>query len=331
MTRKRRRKRTAGQALAPPESTSGETEAREDPGAAEDQAPPSERPRGLWSLRASPYPPLGTSLARGFAAVAGSPWALGAVFASALLAWIVFLAIGGESDPQLLMAQFAIPPVNAFVLDRAVLFGAGGTVVTLLLILVGLGVLRAGTLTAVLLAIDRSLLGPERSSAEVAEKAEVAQVRARFPKVFVTLFAVYVLELTLAVVVQQIVAGFIGPLFLFPASIIALYFLALVPVVAAAEGAPARTAFSRGVRAARLPGTRHLTLVMLYAVLVQLLFVFRPGPVVPPATPGYLTWVIVLLVTVLHAGFLGALYYRWLAVRDEVPARRPPASTERPR
>jgi hypothetical protein len=328
LTRKRRRKRTAGQAVAPAEPSAGETEAREDPGAVEDQAPPSERPRGLWSLRASPYPPLGTSLARGFAAVAGSPWALGAVFASALLAWIVFLAIGGESDPQLLMAQFAIPPVNAFVLDRAVLFGAGGTVVTLLLILVGLGVLRAGTLTAVLLAIDQSLLGPERSSAE---RAEGAEVRARFPKVFVTLFAVYVLELTLAVVVQQIVAGFIGPLFLFPASIIALYFLALVPVVAAAEAAPARAAFRRGVRAARLPGTRHLTLVMLYAVLVQLLFVFRPGPVVPPATPGYLTWVIVLLVTVLHAGFLGALYYRWLVVRDEVPARRPAVQRERPR
>jgi hypothetical protein len=225
------------------------------------------------------------------------------------------------------MAQFAIPPVNAFVLDRALLFGAGGSVVSLVLILAGLAVLRSGTLTAVLLAIDRSLVGTDRPPSEL---------RARFPKVFVTLFAVYVLELTLAVIVQQIVAGFIGPLFLFPVSIIALYFLALVPVVAAAEGDPARTALSRGVRAARLPGTRHLVLVMLYAILVQFLLtpLFRPGPVVPPATPAYLTWVIVLLATVLHAGFLGALHYRWLAVRDEVPAtpaRRSPASKGRRR
>jgi hypothetical protein len=58
---------------------------------------PDDRPRGLLGgLRASPYPPLGTSLARGFSAVAGSPWALGAVFAGALLAWVVFLVIGGE-------------------------------------------------------------------------------------------------------------------------------------------------------------------------------------------------------------------------------------------
>jgi hypothetical protein len=320
VTKKRRRKRTRP-------STQTEAPVEEAPAAAEEDRPADgeDRPQGPWGLRASPYPPLGTSLARGFSAVAGSIWALGATFAGALLAWLMFLVIGGESDPQLLMAQFAVPPVNAFVLDRALLLGTGGTAVSLLAILGGLGVLRAATLTAVLLAIDRALVGPDRTPADV---------RARFPKVFLTMFAVYVLELTLAVVVQQIVAGFIGPLFLFPASIIALYFLALVPVVAAAEAVPARVALSRGVRAARLPGTRHLTLVMLYAILIQLLFVFRPGPVVPPATPGYITWVIVLLVTFVHAGFLGALHFRWLAVRDEVPQpepRRPAPGRGRPR
>jgi hypothetical protein len=323
VTKKRRRKR--------PRSSPSDAATEESPAADENEEEVPEdrddRPQGLWGgLRASPYPPLGTSLARGFSAVAGSPWALGAVFAGALLAWIVFLAIAGESDPQILMAQFAIPPVNAFVLDRALLFGAGGGAVSLVVILGGLAVLRSGTLTAVLLAIDRSLVGTERPPSDL---------RARFAKLFVTLFAVYVLELTLAVIVQQLVAGFIGPLFLFPVSILALYFLALVPVVAAAEGDPARTSLSRGVRAARLPGTRHLVLVMLYAILVQFLLtpLFRPGPVVPPATPGYFTWVIVLLATVLHAGFLGALYYRWLAVREEVPAstptRRAPATGRR--
>lgn len=315
MTKKRRRKRPAGARPA-----SGTTPASPDEPAPPAEEPPSsrrdERPqRGWGAARPSPYPPLGVTLARGLSAV-GTSWpTLVAVFVSALVTWIAFVAIGEESNPRFMVTEMAVPPVNIFLTDISTMFSFAGSAVGTLGVMVGLGVLRAATFGAVLLMIDRSVRAPD---------ATLAATARRFPKLFVALLAIYIVEVTVAVVVQQAV-GLIGSQFFLLGVIATLYFLAMVPVVAAAEDASAQESFRRGFRAARLPGTRHLGLVMAYAILMMTLLLIMPGAVLAPATPTFTTWLLVLLASFVHASVLAGLHYRWLVVRDEVPAPARPA------
>jgi hypothetical protein len=278
----------------------------------------AERPqRGWGAARPSPYPPLGVTLARGLRTV-GTSWpTLATVFAAALVTWIVFAAIGEESNPRFMVSELAVPPVNIFLTDISTMFGLGGSAVATLGVMVGLAVLRAATFGAILLMIDRRARTPDASFSETAR---------RFPNLFVTLVAVYIVEVTVAVVVQQIAVGLIGPQFFLLGVIATLYFLAMIPVVAVAEDANAQEALRRGFRAARLPGTRHLALVMAYAILMLTLLLLMPGAVLAPATPTFTTWLLVLLASFVHASVLAALHYRWMIVRDEVPAgpRRAP-------
>jgi hypothetical protein len=239
-----------------------------------------------------------------------------AVFVSALMTWIVFVAIGEESNPRFMVAEMAVPPVNLFLTDISTMFSFAGSAVGTLGVMVGLGVLRAATFGAVLLMIDRAVRAPD---------ATLAATALRFPKLFVALLAIYIVEVTVAVVVQQVAVGLIGPQFFLLGVIATLYFVAMVPVVAAAEDASAQESFRRGFRAARLPGTRHLALVMAYAILMMTLLLIMPGAVLAPATPTFTTWLLVLLASFVHASVLAGFHYRWLVVRDEVPAPVRPA------
>jgi hypothetical protein len=110
-----------------------------------------------------------------------------------------------------------------------------------------------------------------------------------------------------------------------------LHFLAFAPVVAAAEGVPAGAALRIGMRASRLPGARHLTLVLLYVLVVLYaeLGAAAVGGEAHPATPSVLTWGVALLATVGHVVMLGALAYRWDVVRDQVLAEERGREAER--
>jgi hypothetical protein len=316
VTRKRRRKR------------SGRSGSAASAGVVSEPAPPpepdreAEPPRRGWgAARPSPYPPLGVTLARGLRTVGASWPTLAAVFVASLVTWIAFAAIGEESNPRFMVSELAVPPANIFLTDISTMFAFGSAVGTLG-VMVGLGVLRAATYGAILLMIDRRARTPDVTFGETAR---------RFPKLFVSLVAIYIVEVTVAVVVQQVAVGLIGPQFFLLGVIATLYFLAMVPVVAAAEDATAQESLRRGFRAARLPGTRHLALVMAYAILMLSLLLLMPGAVLAPATPTFTTWLLFLLASFVHASVLAGLHYRWMVVRDEVPPRAParPAGRER--
>jgi hypothetical protein len=308
VTRKRRRKR-AGRSGP---SVSAETPS--EPVAPAEPEREAQRPQRGWGARPSPYPPLGVTLARGLSTVGASWPTLATVFVAALVTWIAFAAIGEESNPRFMVSELAVPPANIFLTDIGTMFGFGGSAVGTLGVMIGLALLRAATFGAILLMIDRRARTPDATLGETAR---------RFPKLLVTLVAVYIVEVTLAVVIQQVVARLIGFQFFFLAVLATLYFLAMVPVVAVAEDANAQESLRRGIRAARLPGTRHLALVMAYAILMLTLFLLMPGAVLAPATPTFTTWLLVLLASFVHASVLAGLHYRWLVVRDEVPARAP--------
>jgi hypothetical protein len=317
VTRKRRRKRSGRS------GTPASADASSEPVAPAEPEREAEQPRRGWgAARPSPYPPLGVTLARGLRTV-GTSWpTLATVFVAALVTWIAFAAIGEESNPRLMVSELAVPPVNVFLRDTNTMFAFGGSAAGILGIMVGLAVLRAATFGAILLMIDRRARTPDATLGETAK---------RFPQLFVTLVAVYIVEVTVAVVILQVVDSFIGPQFFLLGVIAALYFLAMVPVVAVAEDATAQESLRRGFRAARLPGTRHLALVMAYAILMLTLILLMPGAVLAPATPTFTTWLLVLLASFVHSSVLAGLHYRWMVVRDEVPARAParPAGRER--
>jgi len=105
--------------------------------------------------------------------------------------------------------------------------------------------------------------------------------------------------------------------------IVGLYYLGFAPIAVIVDGVGYREAVRRSARAARLPGGGHLPLVFGYFAFCLFLYSSTPASVVSPATPSILTWSFALLSTYLHVGMLGALTYRWMAVREraaEVPA-----------
>jgi hypothetical protein len=103
-----------------------------------------------------------------------------------------------------------------------------------------------------------------------------------------------------------------------------LYFLGFSPIVAAAEGHAPGQAVRRGTRAARLPGTRHLTLVLAYFLLLVYSGAIAPFPVFGPSTPAIGVWSYALVFTFVHVSVMATLAYRWLIVRDQVPLVAPP-------
>jgi hypothetical protein len=87
----------------------------------------------------------------------------------------------------------------------------------------------------------------------------------------------------------------------------------------------------RSARAAMLPGGRHLILCSLYFFLaLPVALGFAPGGGDVTANPDLATWVFVLVVNVVHVGFMAAFAYRWVVAEPQVPdepvrRRRPPA------
>jgi hypothetical protein len=241
--------------------------------------------------------------------VASSPLILLTSFLSLLVTWAAFVALGVEPGARLLSLLMALSPAHVFS-DVPVAAGAGDAVGALFGV-VGLGVVRAATFGLLtLLIVDSVRTG--RPDARGAIR--------RLPRVAASLFSLYVVEVAAVVVLLQLLVGFLGT-FGIVAVVGALYFFLLAPVVVAAEAASTREGLRRSVRAARLPGTRHLALVVGYFLLLYVGSSLGPFGPVSPATPTLPIWSFALTATVLHTAVLGALTFRWLAVRDQVPAK----------
>lgn len=270
------------------------------------------------------HPPTGVSLARGLAAVGGSPMTMTLTFLAGLAIWLLYSSYGsilGPSPAAMVLFE-SLPPMHSF-LDITLL--ARGRVVTAP-VAIGYG---AGLLLArgVLLGLGLSLI-IERLEGGASIRRAITRARRTFS-------AILVVEagfLSLEVASFLVASGFLGPLGIIAALIGGLYFFIFAPVAVVADGLGVREAAKASARAARISGPRHTMLIVGYFSVTLLLFTSTPGSRVAEATPSFMVWAFALFIGFLHMGVLAAFTYRWLAVRsfvlsppDAARLARPPA------
>ena len=272
--------------------------------------PSPDRPRGLFGagMIPSPYPPLTRSLGPAARAVGSDPVVLILSFLFVLAAWGTFAGLGRAPTPPQMALFMALPPVAIFadaILSLSAIpdsFGSLGVVV-------GVTVVRSLVLAVVLTRLLARLGGDAPGGARPVLLRSLS------------VFAVNAAGLGLVLAGFLLLSGFLGQLLAFVlVAGIGLYFLGMAIVVVVAEGVSAAEAFRRSFRAARLPGMRHVSLVMLYLVFTVWVASLTPTGALPSATPSLTVWVLALVETFVHLVVLGAFAHRWLSVRDEVPS-----------
>lgn len=264
----------------------------------------------------SPYPPLGRSLARGLSAVGASPAILALAFLGVLCGWAGFAALGVDLSAPAMVFLMGLPPLHAF-LDVSLVRVAAESTASATGLILGLGAIRA---------IMIALLALLVVSAVRDGSPDLRSALRRLPKTAMTMFLLLSVELAAVLTIPFFLQTLLGPQIAFlSTAVLGLHFLVLAPVIAAAEGGPTAGALRRSFRAARLRGPSHLLLVLAYFSFVFWAANVVPGAGPPPATPSILTWGLALLATFVHVGVLGALTFRWFAVRDQVP----PTSSKR--
>ncbi|MFM8944898.1 MAG: hypothetical protein ACKOI0_06630 [Actinomycetota bacterium] len=263
----------------------------------------------------SPFPSIGRALRRGFGAVISSVPLLATAFAVVFLQWVALVALGLDGPFGRLVHLLAIPPISTYfdTLNGSTMFGYGGVgfAVTLGLVLVRAAVtsVMAGLVVA----------GLEGRATATGFRDGV--------RAFPATLAACLLGLGLMIVGSVILpllgpgVGFLGSVLLL---VLALFLFAYVPFVAIAERLPLAEVVRTSIRAARMPGSRHLVFSMAYLFLcLPLLVALMPSGARYGVNPPLDTWAFALLAAVLHLGFLAAFGMRYLAVRDVVPAAVP--------
>ena len=231
-----------------------------------------------------------------------------------LLLWLGLLAVGLDYVPQGLVDLLAIPPIGTLLdfLLAGVLTGQ-----QLNLALVGFAL----ALTAVRALLWAILIGLVLESLDGRRPSPVGALRGvlRFP----TVFAIFVLNLAIVLFAQSLALslGSFGNLVFYTGLVGGLHFLVLAPIAAVRDNIPAREAIRRSVRAARMPGSRHVGLVLLYFILGFLPFMVFPGPFV--AAPSVRLWVLVLALSLVHVIFMATFAVRYVAVEDQIPEAAP--------
>ena len=265
------------------------------------------------------YPPLAISLARGMRAVGTSPALLVTTFLGALALWLAYSAYGLDlaavSWGMILLES--LPPFQSFIDVR--LLAAERPSSIGVFIGSGLWVLAARALLAtVWITLILRSLQPERPESAVGTSSSNRQGVRKYP-VMLGIQAVLLLVMFVAGVVAPAFLGAdFGQLGVIAVFLAGMYFLVFTPVVAVAEGVGIREAFRLSIRAARVPGPRHMVLTFSYVAFS--LFLLSTAPVSRDlnATPSILVWVYALFVAFLHVSVLAAITFRWLFVREHV-------------
>jgi hypothetical protein len=327
VSRKRRRRRSqasrsaSAQAEAPAESSPAESLA-ERTKAEGGTSEPRRWGRFLQSRStgASPFPPLGVSLARGFQAVGASPAILTLAFLATFGGWAAFSALGADPSPPGMIVLMGLPPIHAF-LDVALVRVVPLDTAWATGLVFGLGAVRALVLGMLALLIVRAVRDGS---------SDLQGAFRTLPKTALTMFLIISIELAAVLTIPFFLQTLLGPQFAFLiTAVLGLHFLVLAPVIAAAEGGRTADALRRSFRATRLRGPRHFLLVLAYFSFVFWAANVVAGGARAPATPTMLTWGFALLATFVHMTVLGALAYRWLAVRELVEAPVTTGSTAR--
>lgn len=266
----------------------------------------------LLSAGESPLPPLGRSLGRGLLAVATQPALLVAAFVLVAATWLGFLALGFEGTPGRLVDVLAMVPISTYfdLGTGASLYGVGPS----FLVFVGVSIVVRTIVYSMLAGAILEAVEDGR----VTRYGVLRGVRA-LPTMLVVQFVSFSLIIAGNLILPVLGAG-IGFLAFVSALVAGLFFLGFAPTAAIREGRPALETVRRSGRAAMLPGGRHLVLCALYFFLALPVVVgFAPGGTDITANPTFMTWVFVLLVTVLHLAFMAAFAYRWIVAEPDVP------------
>jgi hypothetical protein len=330
VTAKRKRRRSRGTRASGSASSGADqspttaADAEEDPAAGTEADAPSrrgpprsaetneDRPRrrGLFGGAPSPYPPLGPSLAAGLRATVSWPAIVGVAFAGELVLWGVFVLLGFPPPPGAMAGLMAIPPVHLLV-DVPLARTVGESTLALVGVMLGIVVIRSvvvGILATAVVDVLRE------------GRPDLRRSLRRLPRVAAGLVQLMVLEVAGFVLALFLLGAFLpafGQMGVLLAMVFGLHFLGMAPAILAAEQVRPPDALRLSFRAGRLPGFRHLGLVIAYFLLTVSVLLQVGAGFLPPVTPSILVWSFGLVATLLHVGVLGTLAYRWLAVREE--------------
>jgi hypothetical protein len=312
MTSKRQRRRARSSSSA--KASSSSTPVKATPVTKEDREKATDKPAKAGKgpsrpIPETPYSTLSVTIARGLRAVGSSPEILAVAFLSLLATWGAFVLLGAEPGPRTMSLLMSAAPVHVFS-DAPAALAPGSTPQFSVVAAASLALLR-GVSFALLTLLIVQMLRDGRASIRDALRA--------LPRMALVFVALYLIEFGLVVAAFQLLLAFLGQLAIL-AIVAGLYFLVFAPVVAAAEGDGPRPALRRSMRAARLPGTRHISLVLMYFLLLFYSGAVAPFGVVSPATPSIAVWAYALVATFIHVSMLAAFASRWLEARDQVPA-----------
>ncbi|HEX2088468.1 MAG TPA: hypothetical protein VHI54_00845 [Actinomycetota bacterium] len=264
------------------------------------------------------YPPLPVSLARGMRAVGTSPGLLVTTFLGALALWLGYSGYGVDlaASPSGMILLESLPPFQSF-LDVQLL-AAGRPASAGSIIGLGLAVMAArALLVTVWITLILRSLGAAEPRGEEAEL--LARPTVRSYGVMLGIQAVLLVFMFAALTVAPAFLGVqLGQLGVIIALLAGIYLFVFAPVIAITEGVGLREAFRLSIRAARIPGPRHMVLTFSYVAFS--LFILATAPVSPvfDATPSIVVWLYALFVAFLHVSVLAAITFRWLFVREHV-------------
>jgi hypothetical protein len=250
----------------------------------------------------------------------GSPLLVAATLLVAGLFWLASVALGLRTNPSGLVNVLAIPPFSTQFFDLQIggeIFGNTGTALFV-----------AFAFTIVRSIVWAILVGVLLEGLEYGRPSLVGALQG--VKAIPTVIAVNTLLVAVLIAAFGILLPLLGPLGLFAiiAALLGGFHLLVFAPAAAIRGFPGlRPAGWKSVRAARLPGSRHVGMVGLYAFLAigfMSLMQYLPGGSIVTANPSLGTWTLVLVATLIHVVFLAAFCHRWLAVEDQIPEPPPP-------
>jgi hypothetical protein len=274
-------------------------------------------------------------------------------FLAALVLWLIFAAYGAAPAPSAMVLMTSLAPVHTLLIDiGAVLTGGGSPAGATLIFLGGLLLLRAGLLSLWIATClerfgARDLPGPgggldgqdgpdpgrgDPSAGAVGARGEWSRVWPKAVRAFGSVLGIEAGFYVLSMATAFLAVGFaIGQLAVIGGLIGGLLFFVFAPIAAVTDGVGPAVAFRLSVKAARLPGPRHMMATVAYIAMTLIVSLFAPTSRVAAATPAITTWLFVLFVTFLHLTALATFTYRWLAVRDRVIAGASSEPGEKPK
>jgi hypothetical protein len=285
------------------------------------------------------HPPLAPSVARGLRAVGSSPLLVVSALLATLALWLIFTAYGAAPAPSAMVLLTALPPAHSLLDIEAVLTGGSSAPGATLVFLAGLLVVRAalislwvaGSLQRLTQADPHDVLGGDAGRGGVGELSIVMRRAMRsFSAVLGVEAGFYVISMAIALATLQSAALQIAVI---GALVGGLLFFIYAPIVVVAEEVGLGPAVRLSIKAARLPGPRHMLATVAYIAMTLTVSLFAPTSRVAAATPTITVWLFVLFVTFLHVTALATFVYRWLVIRGRVigaPADRPDGNRERP-